>query len=51
MTRADKVLLILVICALPFLYARLWFPDEQARYVRIQARDSFISMTLSPNGP
>jgi hypothetical protein len=50
MTRADKILLVLVICALPFLYARLWFPDEQARYVRIQAGDKEpITAELSPD--
>jgi len=36
MTRADKILLLLVISALPFLYMRLWLPGGQARYVRIQ---------------
>ena len=58
MTRADRILLILVICALPFLYARLWFADEQARYIRIQAGDNKpVTAELAPdrvlrvNGP
>ena len=50
MTRADRILLILVICALPLLYARMWYPDEQARYVRIQAGDAEPAVAgLSPD--
>ena len=40
MTRADLILLLLVVCTLPFLYARAWFPDEQASYVQILAGDA-----------
>ncbi|MCK5480009.1 MAG: NusG domain II-containing protein [Gammaproteobacteria bacterium] len=50
MTPADRILLVLVICTLPFLYARVWFPDEQARYVRIQAgNEEPIAAELSPD--
>ena len=50
MTRADKILLVIVICALPFLYARLWFPDEQVRYIRIQAgAEEPVTAELDPD--
>ena len=37
MTRADHILLVIIVCALPFLYARLWAGNEHADYVQIQA--------------
>lgn len=37
MTRADYVLLVIVICALPLLYARLWTGNKHADYVQIQS--------------
>ena len=40
MTRADRILLVLVVLALPFLYARTWLPDERPEYVQIQAGNS-----------
>jgi len=50
MTRADRILLVFVVCILPFLYARTWSPDEQARYVQIQAGDAEpIAAELSPD--
>ena len=50
MTRADLILLLLVVSALPFLYARTWSPDEPARYVRIQTGNNEpIAAELSPD--
>ncbi len=50
MTRADRILLLLVVCALPFLYARLWLPGDQARYVQIRAGDTEpVAAQLSPD--
>ena len=37
MTRADRILIILVVCALPFLYARMWTGNTSAGYLQIQA--------------
>ena len=37
MTRADYILLVIVLGALPFLYVRLWTGNEAADYVQIQA--------------
>jgi hypothetical protein len=37
MTRADRLLLIAVACALPFLYARLWTGGGAADYLQVQA--------------
>ncbi len=37
MTRADWVLLVLVLAALPWLYARLWFEPGDAHQLRILA--------------
>ena len=36
MTRADYILIIIVACALPFLYTQLWFQGDTAGFVRIQ---------------
>ena len=50
MTRADRILLLLVVCALPFLYARTWLPDQQASYVQIQAGNAEpLAAQLSPD--
>lgn len=37
MTRADWVLLVLVLAALPWLYARLWFGTGEARQLSVIA--------------
>ena len=50
MTRADYILLLLVVCALPFLYTRIWLPGEQASYVQIQAGNAEpVAAQLSPD--
>ena len=50
MTRADRILLVVVICTLPFLYARVWLPDEPASYVQIQAGNAEpVAAQLSPD--
>ena len=36
MTRADRILILLVVCALPFLYLHLWFGDEPANFLHIR---------------
>ena len=40
MTRADRILIILVVCALPFLYALIWTGNTNAGYVQIQTGNS-----------
>ena len=47
MTRADYILLLIVVCTLPFLYARLWAGNEQADYVQIQAGNDEPFATIS----
>lgn len=58
MTRADYMLLLIVVCTLPFLYARLWAGNEQADYAQIQAgnnepltRELSRDKTLHVHGP
>lgn len=58
MTRADYALLVIVMCVLPFLYARLWTGNEHADYVQIQeGNDESLTSelshdrTLSAHGP
>jgi hypothetical protein len=58
MTRADYALLVIVMCVLPFLYARLWTGNEHADYVQIQeGNDELLTSelshdrTLSAQGP
>ena len=40
MTRADRILMTLVVCALPFLYARIWTGNANASYLQIQTGNS-----------
>jgi len=50
MTRADRVLIIIVVFAMPFLYARMWTGNVNAGYLQIQAgNDEPITEELSPN--
>ena len=50
MTRADQILILLAVCAMPFLYIHLWFSDEPARLVQIQnGSDTPIFETLQPD--
>ena len=50
MTRADRILILLAVCALPFLYAHLWFGDEPARFVQIRnGSNSPVIETLQPD--
>ena len=35
MTRADRILILLVVCAMPFLYLHLWFGNGPATFVQI----------------
>jgi len=49
MKRADYILIIIVTCTLPFLYAHLWFLGDTADFLRIQAGKEEPSINaLSP---
>lgn len=49
MTRADYILITIVVCALPFLYTQLWFQGDTAGFVRIQSGNEKPSTSaLSP---
>jgi hypothetical protein len=37
MTRADRILILLIVCILPFLYLHLWFGNEPANFVLIRS--------------
>ena len=39
MTRADRILITLVVIALPFLYWQLWTADRQANYLLIHSNN------------
>lgn len=50
MTRADRILLVLVISALPFLYIRIWSGNVNAGYLQIQTgHNEQITAALSPD--
>ena len=50
MTRADRILILLVVLALPFLYVHCWFDNEPADFVLIQRGGSDpVTETLTPN--
>jgi len=58
MTRADRILLILVICALPLLYTQLWQQEGTASHVQVQTgNDAPVTAplaadrTLQAHGP
>ena len=50
MTRADRILLALVICALPFLYKSLWYQGQPASHLQLQTgNQAAITAPLSPD--
>jgi len=50
MTCADRLLIILVMCALPFLYTRMWAGNVNAGYLQIQAGNNEpVTEALSPD--
>jgi len=50
MTRADRILVLLIVCTLPFLYVHYWFGNESANFVLIQSgRSDPVTETLQPN--
>lgn len=50
MTVADRILIVLVVCAMPFLYLHLWFGHETANFVQIRnGNDDPITETLQPD--
>jgi len=50
MTRADRILILLAVCAMPFLYVHLWFGDEPARFAQIRnGSNSLVIETLQPD--
>jgi hypothetical protein len=58
MTPADRFLILLIVCALPFLYRHLWFDKQPGNYLQIRAGDNApITEILNPdrllhvNGP
>jgi hypothetical protein len=49
-TSADRILILLVVCALPFLYISLWNGSGDAGYLQIQAgTDEPLTEELSPD--
>jgi hypothetical protein len=58
MTRADRILIIVVVCALPFLYTRIWSSSGAAGYLQIQTgtdrpltEELYPDRTLHITGP
>jgi len=50
MTRADRILIFIVVSALPFLYTRMWAGNTDAGYLQIQAGNNApITEALSPD--
>ena len=50
MTRADRTLILLILCALPFVYYYLWFGNQPASYLLIRSGGNApVSETLRPN--
>lgn len=50
MTRADRILIVLVICMLPLLYAHFWLQDSPASHIRVQAgNDAPVTASLLPD--
>lgn len=50
MTLADRILVVLIVCALPFLYLHLWFNDESANYLLIRTgSNDTITEALRPD--
>jgi hypothetical protein len=50
MTRADRVLMAIVLCTLPLLYLHFWTPGERATLLRIQTAGTDPTTTsLTPD--
>ncbi|MEN8204586.1 MAG: NusG domain II-containing protein [Pseudomonadota bacterium] len=50
MTRADRILILLVVCTMPFVYFHLWVSDEPANYLVIRSGSNApVTETLSPD--
>jgi hypothetical protein len=50
MTRADRILILVIVCTLPFLYTQLWFGSEPADYVLIRSGSNDpVTETLQHN--
>jgi hypothetical protein len=50
MTRADWLLILVVLCSLPLLYARIWLPADPPDWLEIQAGDGPAQViALSPD--
>lgn len=50
MTRADHILILLIVCILPLLYLHLWFSDEPANFLLIQTGSNApVTETLRPD--
>jgi hypothetical protein len=50
MTRADRVLMAILLCTLPLLYLHFWTPGETATLLRIQtARTGATTTPLTPD--
>ncbi|MGB5177791.1 MAG: NusG domain II-containing protein [Gammaproteobacteria bacterium] len=50
MTRADRILILLAVCAMPFLYLHLWFHDEPANFVQIlNGSSAAVTESLQPD--
>lgn len=50
MTRADRILLVLVVGAMPFLYFHIWFSDGTAKFLLISSDDDAeVTELLTPD--
>jgi len=50
MTRADRILILLVLCAMPFVYYHQWFSDEPANHLLIRSDSNApVTETLRSN--
>jgi hypothetical protein len=50
MTRADRILILLVLCTMPLVYYYLWFGDVPANYLLIRSSDNApVTETLRPD--
>lgn len=50
MTRADLILIVIVLGILPFMYIRMWTGDTEAGYIQIQAAGNPpVTEELSPD--
>jgi hypothetical protein len=50
MTRADRILILLIVCSLPFLYVHQWPGNETADSLIIQhGKDDPVTENLQPN--